>query len=704
MTKRNKPLLFAAFLLAAVVVFQSAVFAIDGDTLVINADGEYTVTGTQLVVIDGANATVTLSGANIVSTGDTSAIIVKNGANVEFVIEGDNTISGNPDATTCGIEVEFGSSVTFGGTGTLNVTGGKWGAAIGSYGTTINIPEEQRRNVGEITINSGTIIAQAGARGSGIGSGYHVNGNLITINGGTIYAYGKECGAGIGSGYGTSGGAIGVAAVGEYDCGRIVINGGVIYASANYVPNIASFDYSDLATLNANDPCSFAAGIGGGYGSSASDIEINGGTIFALGSGGGAGIGAGRGTSKAAQYNAERYCANVKIGGGAYVVAVTADSRTNEINSAGAAIGSGRGSHTGGNIEIGGNATVIAISATQAPAIGASKQKSPVDGSIPVAESIVIGDGVTLYAASAGTYAVDKDAAVLSISPEYFGSSDNHFFGTDAVAIADMNDVNVASEYGDNGYTAPAGTVSVWANIVNSTPAGSGSAAGAGSDPVDTDPVETDPVDPEIPQGETGSIRIDVPLKMAVAFEDGSVYYGGEMKEIVFGQEYTFRMCSVNWDNGLYDEEGNGLAGTVVYRMVVVHRDEFKALAAEAAQDPDRYTVKGIDIIDNVEKKIIVDGDATDTHLETDVNNFFVAYRFHFTSSDYNRKTGIEGVVNTPVESLSVNLPAGTTVTCNAYFGDELLGTDFVYITTNSGEGVYDDVLLTSVNDYTWAY
>ena len=232
----------------------------------------------------------------------------------------------------------------------------------------------------------------------------------------------------------------------------------------------------------------------------------------------------------------------------------------------------------------------------------------------------------------------------------------------------------------------------------------SSSASGNGSS------TPADPADPSNPgssapeQGEAVSIRIDTPLKMAVAFEDGTVYYGGEMKDVIVGQEYMFRMCAVNWDNGLYDEEGNGLAGTVVYRMVVVHEKDFDALAAEALLDPDRYTVKGIDIIDNLEKKIIVNCDATDTHLETDVNNFFVAYRFHFTSEDYNRKTGIDGVVNTPVESLSVNLPAGTTVTCNAYFGEQYLGNDYVFITTNNGEGVYDDVFLTSVNDYTWAY
>ncbi|MBR6918653.1 MAG: choice-of-anchor A family protein [Clostridia bacterium] len=203
---------------------------------------------------------------------------------------------------------------------------------------------------------------------------------------------------------------------------------------------------------------------------------------------------------------------------------------------------------------------------------------------------------------------------------------------------------------------------------------------------------------------ETVSIRIDVPRKMAVAFADGTVYYGGEMKDVVIGQEYMFRMCAVNWDNGIYDENGNGLAGTVVFRMIVVHQNEFAEYVRAAAQDPDRYTVKGIDVIDNESKTIIVNGDATDTHLETDVNNFFIAYRFHFTGTDYDKKTGIENVVNNPLESLSVNLPVGTTVACNAYNGDEKLGSEYIFITRNSGDGIYDDVLLTSVNDYTWDY
>lgn len=215
---------------------------------------------------------------------------------------------------------------------------------------------------------------------------------------------------------------------------------------------------------------------------------------------------------------------------------------------------------------------------------------------------------------------------------------------------------------------------------------------------------DAEPEQPEVPaeEGEKANLRIDVPLKMAVAFEDGTVYYGGEMKEVEVGKEYHFQMCSVNWENGIYDENGNGIAGTVVYTMVVVHRDEFNELVAAAKEDPERYTVKGIDIIDNKEKKIIINIDAKDTHLETDVNSFFMAYRFHFVGEDYNKKTGIAQVINTPVESLSVNLPLGSTITCKAYNGEEQVDTADVFIVNNSGKGVYDDVELTSVNDFTW--
>ena len=199
-------------------------------------------------------------------------------------------------------------------------------------------------------------------------------------------------------------------------------------------------------------------------------------------------------------------------------------------------------------------------------------------------------------------------------------------------------------------------------------------------------------------------IRVDAPLKMAVAFEDGTVCYGGEMKEFVVGKEYMFQMCSVNWDNGTFDGIDNGIRGTVVYRMIAVHRDDFLERARAAKENPERYTVKGIDIIDNEAKLIIVNCDADDTHLETDVNNFFMAYRFHFEHEGYGKTTGIEKVVNTPLESLSVNLPLGSTIACDAYVGGDKIDSADVFVANNSGEGVYDDELLTSVNEYTWAH
>lgn len=202
----------------------------------------------------------------------------------------------------------------------------------------------------------------------------------------------------------------------------------------------------------------------------------------------------------------------------------------------------------------------------------------------------------------------------------------------------------------------------------------------------------------------TKSIRIDTPLKMAVRFEDGSVYYDGQTKDITIGKEYKFQMCSVNWENGKFDDNGNGIAGTVVYTMKAVRRSEFLSLRKKALEDTTRYTVKGIDIIDNEAKTIIINCDEKDFHLETDVNNFFIAYRYHFNSGDYNKQTGIEHVVNTPIESLSVNLPLGSSVKSDAYKAYEKIGSDEVFIERNNGKGAYAGKHMSSVNDYYWNF
>ncbi|MBQ5346498.1 MAG: hypothetical protein IIU39_00375, partial [Ruminococcus sp.] len=152
----KKALSFLLVLLMLSSVLSVSFHAVeDGNVIEITEDGNYTLDENDYtaVTIDGVTGTITLEDAGVFSQGR-SAILVKGGSNVTFVIKGHTTVEGDSNAYSCGIEVEYGSSVTFEGDGTLNVTGGKWGAAIGSYGTDTNIPEAERVQVGEITINS----------------------------------------------------------------------------------------------------------------------------------------------------------------------------------------------------------------------------------------------------------------------------------------------------------------------------------------------------------------------------------------------------------------------------------------------------------------------------------------------------------------------------------------------------------------------
>ena len=425
--------------------------------------------------------------------------------------------------------------------------------------------------------------------------------------------------------------------------------------------------------------------------------------MFALGSCGGAGIGAGRGTSKIDQFSRELYKANIRICGDAEVTAVTASNRSNEMNGGGAAIGAGRGTYDCANIKIIENAKVTAISASQSPAIGVSAgfspntykyEKRPKEPEVrPVTESITIGDNVTLYAVSMGTYAVDKNAKSLYISDEYFGSSDRYFFGEDPVAISDISNVKAESTKGEKTYSVPSGSVSLWANIV-----------------------KPEPVVPKT------NLKIVAPLAMAVRMEDGSVYYSGDSAaDIELDRTYTFQMCSVDWstrdtngekkvhkpyetfypnatahihsNHGVYSDDGVGLCGTVVYRFVVSSTAKTHSWDAETKT----FTIPKADAV-----------------LRTDVNKCFMAYRFHFEKGDYNKQTGIPNVVydtgidhentledfryNKPLESLSVNLPLGTKVHADAYINYTKVGDDEFFIEIDSD---HPDRCYT---DYYWPY
>lgn len=168
--KKTVSLLLSILMIATMIPFSAVTVFAEGEVVTIS--GDETISGESSMIDIGSDATVTLDNAVVTGAGR-SAIFVKNNANVTFVLQGESVVTSDntEDMYSCGIEVEYGSSVTFEGEGTLKVTGGLWGAGIGSYGTRLNIPDYERRMVGEITINSGNIEAYGGENGAGIGTG-----------------------------------------------------------------------------------------------------------------------------------------------------------------------------------------------------------------------------------------------------------------------------------------------------------------------------------------------------------------------------------------------------------------------------------------------------------------------------------------------------------------------------------------------------
>ena len=181
--------------------------------------------------------------------------------------------------------------------------------------------------------------------------------------------------------------------------------------------------------------------------------------------------------------------------------------------------------------------------------------------------------------------------------------------------------------------------------------------------------------EPDVPAGEQISLGIVCPKKMSVRFEDGTICYGGENISLEIGKEYRFQMCSNNWDNDTYTDDGNGICGTVVYTVRVSDRYD------ERSYDPETKTF------------VLPKGDPV---LRTDVNKCFMAYRYHF-KQDYNKQTGIVQVVNTPLESLSVNLPLGSTIRSDAYIAYEQVGSAYVFVEN-------DPDMTISYTNFNWPY
>ena len=118
--------------------------------------------------------------------------------------------------------------------GTITINGGKITATGGSNGgaSIVNssggagIGGAAYRKEGTITINRGDVVATAGVNSAAIGGGYRGGAGKITINGGTVTANANETGSGaaIGSGSGS---------VSLPEAGTITITGGTVTANGN---------------------------------------------------------------------------------------------------------------------------------------------------------------------------------------------------------------------------------------------------------------------------------------------------------------------------------------------------------------------------------------------------------------------------------------------------------------------------------------
>ena len=238
-----------------------------------------------------------------------AALSVQGEGNVEIELDGDNVLKSGYDRA--GLEKNTSKGTLTlkddkeAGSGSLKAEGGDCGAGIGGG---------ECYNGENITITGGSVTAFGGEWAAGIGGGDGGAAENITITGGTVTAAGGYYGAGIGGGSGGSGsGGSGK---------NITITGGTVNAAGGWG----------------------GAGIGGGGWISGNggwvsgqNITITGGTVNADGGDCGAGIGGGK----------ENSGSNVTVSGAAQVTATA--GKSNGYYGAGATIGSG-GNYTNGEL------------------------------------------------------------------------------------------------------------------------------------------------------------------------------------------------------------------------------------------------------------------------------------------------------------------------------------------------------------------
>ena len=203
---------------------------------------------------EGASVNLLLDSCTITGESKNSPVAIASGASASITLIGSNQLTGGESAP--GIYVPKGASITIGGIGSLQVCGStKGGTAIGGGMFTIKEPGN-----GNITIDSGTIVAESYGNSAAIGASVRGDMENITINGGSVMAINHTSDSSGAAGIGAAGGFATVDD-GQSISGSITINGGRIEAVGG--PN--------------------SAGIGSRHSQKAPNIIINGGTIRAAG-------------------------------------------------------------------------------------------------------------------------------------------------------------------------------------------------------------------------------------------------------------------------------------------------------------------------------------------------------------------------------------------------------------------------------------
>ena len=197
--------------------------AVNDSAPVITQSTETTANTVTIHADAWATANVTLSGVNIDTSGtDQAAVEVTGNGDVVIELDGNNTVKSgekhagvekNTVAPTDTVPGSGNGKLTItdekGADGSLKANGGEGGAGIGggANGSASNITISG----GEVTAAGGNVLkiehgdAVEILAGAGIGGGGGGNGSNITISGGTVTATGGENAAGIGGGTGGNG-------------------------------------------------------------------------------------------------------------------------------------------------------------------------------------------------------------------------------------------------------------------------------------------------------------------------------------------------------------------------------------------------------------------------------------------------------------------------------------------------------------------